>query len=120
MSEINNTKTNNIKNNSIFNIYKKNLFDIGIKTQEELKTPQYKAFISSNPNNNNIPHINPKPFVPFNKSTLDERLNNPASVGPLSQEMKQSQLEQFYLQNHQRQQTKTILEEDIKGLFNIY
>ena len=113
--------SNNISsNNSIFNIYKKNIFDIGIKTQEELKTPQYKAFISSNPNNNNIPHINPKPFTPFNKSTLEDRLNNPASLGPLSKEMKQSQLEQFNLQNHQRQQTKTILEEDINSLFNIY
>ena len=112
--------TNNSVNKNIFNIYKKNLFDIGIKTQEELKTSKYQAFISSNSNNNNLPHINPKPFTTFNKSTLEERLNNPASFGPLSQEMKKSQLEQYYLQNHQRQQTKKILDADIDALFNIY
>ena len=104
--------------NNIFNIYKKNIFDIGIKTQQEIKTPHYQAFINNKTNTK--PHINPKPFIPFNNSTIQERLNNPASFGPLSKEMKKSQIEQFYLQNNQRQQTRIIIQEDINGLFNIY
>ena len=59
---------------NLLNIYKKNLFDIGIKTQEELKTPHYKAFLQSNIKQP-LPHINPKPFVPFKTFGNPKTLN---------------------------------------------
>ena len=105
---------------NIFNIYKKNLFDIGIKSQEEIKTDRYQTYIQTNTNIKNIPHINPKPFTHFSTATFDERLNNPASFGPLSKRYKVAQLKQFLEQNSKRQEMKNIMEEDIHGLFNFY
>ena len=112
----NNQNNNNLDN--IFNIYKKNLFDIGIKTQEEINTEKYQKYIETNKNNKNIPHINPKLFTHFNNSTFEERLQNPASNGPLSKKYKIAQLKQFFEQNKKRQEMKNIVKEDLDGLFN--
>ena len=117
----NNDNNNDDKNlHNIFNIYKKNLFDIGIKSQEEIKTDKYQTFIKTNTNTKNIPHINPKPFTHFSTATFDERLTNPASFGPLSKRYKVAQLKQFLDQNTKRQEMKKIVEEDLNGLFNFY
>lgn len=118
-----NNNSNNMKNrnvNNIFNIYKKNLFDIGIKSQEEIKTNNYQTYIKTNKNNKHIPHLNPKPFTHFSHSTFEDRLNNPSSFGPLSKRYKMAQLKQFLEQNAQRQEMKNIIEEDLHGLFNFY
>ena len=67
----NNDNNNDDKNlHNIFNIYKKNLFDIGIKSQEEIKTDKYQTFIKTNTNTKNIPHINPKPLNPTKHTVL--------------------------------------------------
>ena len=117
----NNDNNNDDKNlHNIFNIYKKNLFDIGIKSQEEIKTDKYQTFIKTNTNTKNIPHINPKPFTHFSTATFDERLTDPASFGPLSKRYKVAQLKQFLDQNTKRQEMKKIVEEDLNGLFNFY
>ena len=117
-----NLQDNNDNKNlhNIFNIYKKNLFDIGIKSQEEIKTENYQTYIKTNKNIKNIPHINPKPFTHFNTATFDERLDNPASFGPLSKRYKVAQLKQFLDQNTKRQEMKNIIEEDLHSLFNFY
>ena len=112
--------SDNNKLNDIFNIYKKNLFDIGIKSQQEIKTDNYQTFIKTNKNIKNIPHKNPKLFTHFNNSTFEDRLNNPASFGPLSKRYKMAQLKQFLDENERRREMKNIIEEDLDGLFNFY
>ena len=98
-----------------YNIFHKNLFDIGYKTKTELKTNHYQDFIKTNKLVYDY-----KPYVPFRQlnsnNTIPNYLVNPGSAilnSAISNNMKLL-LEK---QNTERLNTKSIVQSDMTILF---
>lgn len=100
---------------SCYNIFHKNLFDIGYKTKTELKTEHYQDFIKTNKLVYNF-----KPYTPFiqltNERTNPNYLVNPGSV-ILNSDISNNMKLLLEKQNKERLNTKSIVQSDMTILF---
>lgn len=100
---------------SCYNIFHKNLFDIGYKTKTELKTNKYQEFIKTNKLVYDY-----KPYVPFRQlnsnNTNPNYLINPGNA-ILNDNISNNMKLLLEKQNTERLNTKSIVQSDMTILF---